>query len=223
MKCLALNLKTYPESSGKNLTALLKAAEAAAAAARNVEVIICPQQPQLSEAAMRTSLAVFSQHCDPASGGRGTGNVIPEELRAVGVVGTLLNHSEHKVSLEHARAVCGRMNEMGLRVILCADSVAEGVALAPLNPWAIAVEPPELIGTGRSVSKEKPEVVKDAVAKIKAVNPKVMVLVGAGVSNQMDSLTASRLGADGVLLASAFVKAADPKSVAEAIALGLQG
>ncbi len=223
MKFLVLNLKTYAESSGKNLTPLIKAAEAAAAAAPGVEVIVCPQQPQLSESSMRTSLAVFAQACDAASGGRGTGSVIAPELRAIDCKGTLLNHSERKVPLDVAKKVCVEAKAANLRVVACADSVAEGVALAGLGPWAVAVEPPELIGSGKSVSKEQPGVVREAVAKIKAANPKVLVFVGAGVSNQQDALAAVRLGADGVLLSSAFVRAAEPRAVAEAIALGLEG
>jgi triosephosphate isomerase len=37
-------------------------------------------------------------------------------------------------------------------------------------------------------------------------------LVGAGVSNATDVATSLKLGAEGVLLASAFVKAKDPEA-----------
>jgi len=58
----------------------------------------------------------------------------------------------------------------------------------------------------------------EAVAKVN----KTPVLCGAGVSNASDVKKAVELGAKGVLLASAYVKAKDPKalllSMAEAIA-----
>jgi triosephosphate isomerase len=82
------------------------------------------------------------------------------------------------------------------------------------QPWAVAFEPPELIGTGVSVSTAKPEVVQEFVSKMHRQAPKVLAIVGAGVSTPQDVAKCFDLGASGVLLASAFVKAADPKKFA---------
>jgi triosephosphate isomerase len=95
---------------------------------------------------------------------------------------------------------------------VCAKDVPEAVKLAQYNPTAIAVEPPELIGSGISVSSARPEIVSESVAAIKKVSPGTLALVGAGVSNANDVATSLKLGAEGVLLASAFVKAKDPEA-----------
>ncbi|MCD6235493.1 MAG: triose-phosphate isomerase, partial [Thaumarchaeota archaeon] len=84
---------------------------------------------------------------------------------------------------------------------------------AALGPDMIAIEPPELIGTGIPVSKAKPEVVSGAVEAVKRINTEVHVLCGAGISTGEDVARAIELGAEGVLLASAYVKAKDPKKV----------
>mgnify|MGYP003904069881 CR=1 FL=1 len=49
--------------------------------------------------------------------------------------------------------------------------------------------------------------------EVKATNPDVRVLCGAGVKNGQDVATAIKLGAEGVLLASGVTKASDVASV----------
>ncbi len=83
-------------------------------------------------------------------------------------------------------------------------------AAAALKPDMIAVEPPELIGTGIPVSKAKPEVVTGTVEVVKRVNPKVVILCGAGITKGEDVAAALELGTEGVLVASGIVKAKDP-------------
>ncbi|MFH0972244.1 MAG: triose-phosphate isomerase, partial [Candidatus Micrarchaeota archaeon] len=96
-----------------------------------------------------------------------------------------------------------------------ADDLHEAVAIAKLHPPCIAVEPPELIGSGISVSSANPGIVTDSVREIKKIDPKIIVLVGAGVSNAADVRKSIELGAEGVLLASAFVKSKDPEELLE--------
>ena len=68
----------------------------------------------------------------------------------------------------------------GFPVCACAADVEEAKALAELNPTFI-VEPPELIGGDISVTTAGQPIVSDTVAAVKAVNPSVRVLCGAGV------------------------------------------
>lgn len=216
MKYLALNLKAYNESTGENALRLLKAAEQAlqenASFRTKVELIICPQTLDLHWLSQQSKRAtqLFAQHCDANAQGAFTGSTTALALKTAGCSGTLLNHSEKRIPLAQAGETIKQCNSVGLRVIACAKDVEEGVALAALGPWAVAVEPPELIGSGISVSSAKPEIVPDAVKRIQAANRKTIVLVGAGVSNAGDAAKCIELGAEGVLLASAFVKAKDP-------------
>jgi len=53
-----------------------------------------------------------------------------------------------------------------------------------LVPHAVAVEPPELIGTGRAVSKYKPETVVKTVELVSAHFPNVAVITGAEIESE---------------------------------------
>jgi triosephosphate isomerase len=91
-----------------------------------------------------------------------------------------------------------------------------------LKPYAIAVEPPELIGSGRAVSKVDPAIVEDTVKAVKRVAKDCVVLCGAGVTNGEDVRAALELGAEGVLLASGVVKAKDQKAALLDLTAGLR-
>ena len=74
----------------------------------------------------------------------------------------------------------------------------------------IAYEPPELVGSGISVSTAKPSQITDFVSK---VTPNVRRLVGAGISKAEDVRKALELGADGWGVSSAFTKSKDPERI----------
>ena len=80
--------------------------------------------------------------------------------------------------------------------------------------------PPELIGGDVSVTT-KPDLVSKTISAIQDINPFTRPLVGAGVSKANDVTEALKLGAQGVLLASGFVKAKDPKKALEEMAIAL--
>jgi len=69
-----------------------------------------------------------------------------------------------------------------------------------------------------SVSNAKPEVIKEAVDKVKAKNSDVKVLAGAGVKDANDVKVALELGAEGVLAASHIVKSEDPEKIIKEMA-----
>jgi triosephosphate isomerase len=114
--------------------------------------------------------------------------------------------------------VIKRLKENGLIPLLCADTVDTTRAGAALYPDILAVEPPELIGTGIPVSKAKPEIVVGAVDVVKKINPSIHILCGAGISAGEDVAKAIELGTEGVLLSSAYVKAKNPKSILSSMA-----
>ena len=83
------------------------------------------------------------------------------------------------------------------------------------SPDFIAVEPPELIGTGIPVSKAKPEIVSGSVKAVQEVNSSVQVLCGAGITTGEDVAKAVELGTVGVLVASGIVRAKDQRAAIE--------
>jgi len=204
-----LNLKAYDRTFEKAL--LLTDITSEVVEETGVRIVISPPAPFLREAAERFS-DVFAQHVDSVSPGAFTGSIPAELLRVLKVKGSLVNHSENKIGVQKSRAAVESLHKSGLESLVCAGSVDEGCEIASFSPTYIAVEPPELIGSGISVSNAKPEIVTDSVKRIKDINPNIKVLCGAGVSNKDNVVKALELGAEGVLLASAFVKAEDSKA-----------
>ncbi len=213
---IVLNLKTYPESIQKALLFTDIAREVVDET--GLRIVICPPAVFLHEAGERFS-DVFSQHADSEPAGAHTGSINAEMLKAAKAKGSLVNHSEKRVGdLGKIKSVVDRLHEQGLESLVCAATTSEAAQIASLSPAFIAVEPPELIGSGISVSKARPEIVINSVKAVKEVNHKVKVLCGAGVSSEEDVKKALELDAEGVLLASAFVKSADPKAFLKGLA-----
>ena len=128
-----------------------------------------------------------------------------------GISGSLINHSENRMKLADIDEVIQLCKQNDIESCVCTNNIATSKAIATFSPDAVAVEPPELIGTGIPVSQAQPEVVEDSVKGVKSINKKIKVLCGAGISTGDDMKAAMDLGADGVLLASGIVKAKNPK------------
>jgi triosephosphate isomerase len=206
---IVLNLKTYPESIKNALLFTDIAREVVEET--GMRIVVCPPNLLLQEAAEKFG-DVFAQHSDPEPAGPHTGAIPAELIKAAKGKGSLVNHSERKIGADKIKQVIEQLHRQSLESLVCAANSQEVVAVAHNSPTYIAVEPPELIGTGVSVSKAKPEIIINSVKAAKEVNHKITVLCGAGISNKEDVKKALEQGAQGVLLSSAFVKAKDPKA-----------
>ena len=206
---ILINFKTYQEATGNKA---LKLAETAEKVSVETEVCIglAPQLTDIAPVARLVTLPVFAQHIDPITPGSFTGHVLPESVKEAGATGTLINHSERRLRLADIDTIIKRAREAGLVSVVCANNPDVSAAVAALKPNMLAVEPPELIGTGIPVSKAKPEVVSGTVELVKEINSDVVVLCGAGITKGEDVAAALRLGTEGVLVASGVVKAKDP-------------
>ena len=80
---------------------------------------------------------------------------------------------------------------------------------------AIAIEPPELIGTGRAISTERPHLITKAVDSVKSAKNSTKLLCGAGIVSGKDVARAKELGAKGILVASGIVKAKNWEKIIE--------
>ncbi len=206
---IVVNFKTYATAYGVQAEILGKMMAEVKTDARMVAVV---SAFDLSAVSSIEGLEVWSQHLDPVGKGSHTGWLEPDVAIERGAVGTIINHAEHKVSIDHVANLMEMLPD-GFPICACGADVEEARALAKLGPTFIAVEPPELIGGNISVTTADPAIVSDTVAAVKEVNPSVRVLCGAGVKNGQDVATAIQLGAEGVLLASGVTKADDPMSV----------
>jgi triosephosphate isomerase len=209
---IIVNFKTYLESTGKRAVELAKKAEKVYRET-SIYVGVAPQLADLSAVAQAVEIPVFAQHIDPIKPGGYTGHVLAEAVKEAGAIGTLINHSERRLKLSDIDEIVKLAREKGLMSVVCANNPSTSVAVSSLNPDLVAIEPPELIGTGIPVSKAQPEIVSGTVQLVREVNKKITILCGAGISHGEDVSAALKLGTQGVLVASGIVKAKDPYAI----------
>lgn len=202
---LITNFKAYKQATGANAVALAKEHERLAREL-GVNLAISAQAMDLAMLAAAVSIPVLAQHVDGGGYGPYTGAVPVEIAHAMGVDGSMLNHSERRIADSQIQIALEDLKRMQMLSLVCAENVEEGHRYAQMGADFIAVEPPELIGGAVSVSSAKPELIRDAVA---AIGPG-KVIVGAGVRTGEDVRIALELGAAGVLVASGVVCAPDP-------------
>lgn len=191
---------------GDDILELAKAADAASEK-YGVDIIFTTPVVDIRRVKEATkNIHVFAPHMDPIYPGRGLADILPESLVAAGADGVMLNHCEKPLSLEVLSETIKRADEVGLTTIVCADSLADASKIAALNPDIIVAEPSELIGTGVSVGEEY---VRAATKSVKDVNPDILVLTAAGISNGQDVYNTIISGADATGSSSGIAKAED--------------
>jgi len=204
-RIMIINFKNYLEASGEGAIRLAKVAESIAKEL-DVEIVVAPPIPDLSIVAKSVSIPVFAQHVDLAKPGSTTGSIVPEIIKACGIAGTLLNHSEKRIPIKVIKELTPKLKGLGLYSVVCAKTPKEVRDRAILLPDYVAVEPPELIGTGRAVSKVKPEAILRSKEAVEEVSDSVKLICGAGITSGEDVAIALKLGSVGILVASSIVK-----------------
>jgi triosephosphate isomerase len=203
-----VNFKNYMEVAGHRTLELARAAERVSREL-GVTIAVAPPTPYLAQVAEQVEVPVLAQHVELSRVGSTTGAIVPELVREAGVVGSLVNHSERRLSRDDVEATVARLHRVGLKAVVCAEDPVEVEEYARLNPAFLAIEPPELIGSGRAVSRARPEVITDSVVAAGRHGLGDRVLCGAGIVAGEDVAKAVELGAQGILVASGVVKAAD--------------
>lgn len=205
---LIINFKNYPELSFTNavnvLNEILKEE-------LNLENIFFA--PAINDIGLLKNifptLNFVSQNLENSKSGSTTGHISYEILKNIGIEYTLLNHSENRLGVDSSSAIKSTIELIevfkaeGIKTIACCESIEEAIQLNNAQPYAIAFEPKELIGSGVSVTT-KPEAVAEF---IKSISANTLKFIGAGVSTGEDITNGKNLGANGFLLASAFAKA----------------
>jgi triosephosphate isomerase len=212
---IVLNLKAYESTYGSRGVHLCQIAKEVSNS-YGVRIIVCPNPLILIEAA-QTKAEVFAQHVDANKPGAFTGSITAKMLAEANVKGSLLNHSEKRLNPENIKATIDSLRENELESILCVQDNIEAVKYCVFKPDYIAIEPPELIGTGISVSVARPELITSSISAIKEIDKNIKIICGAGVSTPQDVKKAIELGVDGVLLASAYVNAKDHRRFLESL------
>lgn len=194
---------------------VLELALIADTAARKYDIDIlytCPLVDIRRVAEATERIFVFAPHMDPIVPGRGLADVLPESLVAAGAKGVMLNHCEKPISFSTLNKTIQRAKAVGLMTIVCTDTIEEAKAVAYLSPTIIVAEPTALIGTGKTSDMTY---VQASIEAVKSVNPEILVLQGAGISNAKNVFDVIFAGAEATGSSSGVVKAADRRAMVD--------
>jgi len=216
-----INYKNYEEISGQNGARLAAIADKVAKK-RRVRIAVAPPHSLLGTI-RDYSGPILAQHVDNAKTGSTTGFVVPEILKKSKIGGSIINHSEHRIPVKDVADLVARLRDLKMISVVCVRNVSEAAKLAKLNPTYIAIEPPELIGSGKAVSTEKPELITRAVEAVEDAKNNTRLLCGAGIVSGHDVKKAVELGSEGILVASGIVKAKNWGKIIDEFAVGMKG
>jgi triosephosphate isomerase len=202
---IIINCKNYLEVAGEKILQLSEIAKDISNS-NKVQIMLAPPQNCLFYLSQSIKLPLICQHIDDEKIGASTGFIIPELAKSYGAAGSLINHSEHRIEHTHIQNLVERLRQLNMTSIVCAATSKEVGELARLHPNMIAIEPPELIGTGKAVSKVNPSIITNSVKEAGRHSENIKVICGAGIVDKTDVQSAINLGSKGILLASGLIK-----------------
>lgn len=200
-----MNCKNYEEIAGDKIVRFVKMADKVSKK-YNVKLMIAPPQHLVSLASKYSGVPILAQHIDNAGVGSTTGYIVPELLKKSRVRGALINHSEHRIPSKDISRLVEKLRELKMVSVLCVKDLTELKKYIQLEPDFVAIEPPELIGSGKAISRENPDIIINAVKIVKKSDNKTKLLCGAGIISGEDVRKALELGSNGILVASGIVK-----------------
>jgi triosephosphate isomerase len=164
---------------------------------------------EMKEIVKETTLPIYAQHVDYFEPGKSTGYIIPEAIKQAGAQGAIINHSEHRLTFSEIKKTVERCRELELKTIICTSTLKQTEQIKKLNPYAIAFEDPKLIGTGKSITMQKANMVQKFVKILEGTN--IIPLCGAGITSGDDVAQALILGCKGVLVSSVVANSQNPE------------
>ncbi|SVA89928.1 uncharacterized protein METZ01_LOCUS142782, partial [marine metagenome] len=206
-----INCKNYEEIAGEKIIKLAKIAEKISKKYK-IKIAIAPPH-HLIPLITKFGIIVLAQHLDDKKVGSTTGFMIPEIIKKSKIDGSIINHSEHRITESEIKNLVKRLKKLKLKTIVCVKNVSEAKKYAKINPTFIAIEPPELIGTGRAISTEKPQLITNSINAVQSAKNSTKLLCGAGIVSAEDVSRAVELGSKGILVASGVIKAKNWESI----------
>jgi triosephosphate isomerase (TIM) len=213
---ILINFKIYKETFGDKAIELAKIVKEIGDK-HKIRTVVATSALDALRVQRETGAEVWLQNVDEFNEGRHSGWISAEQALEMGIKGSLLNHSEHKISKGKIAKIIKQKPD-GFEIMCCVASIGQIREWTnKLKPEWILYEPPELIASkDKSVATENPEIIKAAVEALSGVN----LLVGAGVKSKDDVQISLKMGAKGVGLSSAYVLSDNPKALLEEIASG---
>ena len=214
-----IKCKNYEEIAGEKIIKLAKIAEKISKKYK-IKIAIAPPH-HLIPLITKFGIIVLAQHLDDKKVGSTTGFMIPEIIKKSKIDGSIINHSEHRITESEIKNLVKRLKKLKLKTIVCVKNVSEAKKYAKINPTFIAIEPPELIGTGRAISTEKPQLITNSINAVQSAKNSTKLLCGAGIVSAEDVSRAVELGSKGILVASGVIKAKNWESILSDFSRGL--
>ena len=214
-----INCKNYEEIAGEKIIKLAKIAEKISKKYK-IKIAIAPPH-HLIPLITKFGIIVLAQHLDDKKVGSTTGFMIPEIIKKSKIDGSIINHSEHRITENEIKNLVKRLKKLKLKTIVCVKNVSEAKKYAKINPTFIAIEPPELIGTGRAISTEKPQLITNSINAVQSAKNSTKLLCGAGIVSAEDVSRAVELGSKGILVASGVIKAKNWENILSDFSRGL--
>lgn len=203
---IIVNFKNYKETFGDGA---LKLAQVCKKVAEKTGVEIIPAVSALDAVVIQKELKmkVFLQSVDPIFEGRGSGFVSPLKAKELKIEGSLLNHSEHKLTPGTVKKMLSVWPK-NFKSVICLSTLGQVESWAKnIKPDFVAYEPKNLIASKeKSVASENPKIIKAIVDHYN----KIPVLVGAGIHSPEDVKVSLKMGASGILISSFVVQSKDP-------------
>ena len=146
-----INCKNYDEIAGSKITKFVKIAEKIAKK-HKLKIAVAPPQHLLGQIS-NSKILILAQHLDNAKIGSTTGFMIPELVKKSKVDGSLINHSEHRISSKEISALVSKLKELKMISVVCVKNapIATNITkyfeisssffvLYPLTIWGIHPE-----------------------------------------------------------------------------------
>ena len=179
----------------------------------NVDIIYTCQFVDIPAIAARCkNLYVFAQHLDCIKPGRGQGAILAEAIKAAGVRGVQLNHTEKPLTLSEIECAIIRARETGLLSMVCTDNPKQACAVAHFSPDIIVVENPALIGGGTR-SDDDDRAIPVIAAQIRQICPTAKIIQAAGIKGPQDIYKVVKAGSDAAGSSSGIALAEDRKKM----------
>ncbi|MCA9459937.1 MAG: triose-phosphate isomerase, partial [Nanoarchaeota archaeon] len=123
---LLINLKAYREASAGEVlkfanivNELSKEAEK-----KDVQLILCVNSLDLRNL-VNMKANVYAQHIDACDYGANTGFLVPDLVKSAGALGSLINHSEHRIDFDLVEKTVDISKKIGLEICVCVKDDGE--------------------------------------------------------------------------------------------------
>lgn len=211
-----LSLKTYKEATGEQVIKLLSSVKKILQESK-IPIIPVAQPTDIYRIKKELNIEVWAQHIDPIDPGRNFGWISPYSIKEAGADGVVINHAEHELEKNQIIETVKKAKQYNLKTLVLTQTIDLALEIENYNPDFIGYEKKDFIETGISMIESEKENIKFLAEKLK-----IPLIIGAGITNQNDVKNAISLGAKGVILASAFIKAKNPEEKLKELVTGFK-